>query len=480
MTAPGVRVQVQTLPPPRSVPTDSGVAFMAGITYQGKLKAQAVQSLDQFVTIFGPRQTFSILYDAVDCFFREGGNTAYIGRVVGPNPVYATHTLLDGSSGNSLIVNANSPGAWGNAIKVAVLTPLVSGYRIQIQDSSGNPLETSPDLTTQADAVSWASQYSNYVTIAVGGGSNPPAVVAGALLTSGNDDHANAVDAQWLNALNLFTSDLGPGQVLAPGRTTATGQGQLSDHAAANNRIAICDLPDDPVVANLVSDAAAAGGTANEQYSAVFTPWLRVAGVTAGTTRVVPPSGAVAGVIARNDGINNAGTAAAGNDGQFQSVIGLSQAAFTDSQRDTLNTGGVNVIRPMLGGFRIYGYRSLADPIQNPAWLQLTVGRYLMDLVARCKYVGENYVFRTIDGQGHTQADYAGDLGALCQADYQAGILYGQSASDAYNVDTGPTVNTPTTIANGELRAVVAVRPSPFAELVTVLIVNTPITQAVS
>jgi hypothetical protein len=47
-------------------------------------------------------------------------------------------------------------------------------------------------------------------------------------------------------------------------------------------------------------------------------------------------------------------------------------------------------------------------------------------------------------------------------------------------VDVGPTVNTPASLANNELRAQVSVRVSPDSELITITIVNVPITEAVA
>jgi hypothetical protein len=188
----------------------------------------------------------------------------------------------------------------------------------------------------------------------------------------------------------------------------------------------------------------------------------------------------MAGLIARNDALSNPNTPAAGEQGQFRTVINASQQNFTDANRQTLNNSGVNVIRNMLGGFRNYGYRSLANPVTLPSWLDFGNVRYLMSLVSRCQAVGERYVFSQIDGTGNTQADYGADLASLCQADWAAGQIFGDVPETAFNVDTGPSVNTPTVIANNELRANVSVRPSPMAELVTILIVNTPITQVVS
>lgn len=481
MTRPGVQVSVSTSVPPRSTPTDAGVAFFAGLCDRGSIvKPTLVQSLDQFTTLCGARVSYSILYDAVDIFFREGGNAVYIGRVCGPAAASATKNLLDAGAAISLVVNANSPGTWGNSIKVGVVAGQVSGYAIQVQDASSNILETSYDLTTQADAISWANQYSQYLLLTLGASANAPTTIAPALLTGGADDRNNITDTQWLNALNTFTPDLGPGQVAAPGRTATTGTQQLVAHAAANNRVALIDLVDTPTIATLTSGGAAAASAGNGQYAACFTPWLICPGVVAGTSRTVPPSAAMAGLISRNDLLNNPNTPAAGANGIFRTVIGLSQVNFTDANRQTLNNSGVNVIRSLLGSFRNYGYRSLASPVSLPSWLDFGNVRYLMSLAARCQAVGENYVFAQIDGTGNTQSDYGAALSALCQADWQAGQIYGDTPETAFNVDTGPAVNTPTVISNNELRANVSVRPSPMAELVTILIVNTPITQVVS
>jgi phage tail sheath protein FI len=266
---------------------------------------------------------------------------------------------------------------------------------------------------------------------------------------------------------------------MMPGRTTSASANALSAVARDYNRVALIDLPDNGSASAIIASSVTSSGTAPE-YVGHFAPWLRAPGVIAGTTRIVPPSAAIAGLMARNDVANTAGTPAAGDNGVLRSITGLSQDPFTDPDRETLNYGGVNVIRPMFGDYRLYGYRSKADPGANPSWLPLNIPRYLMWLKARCLDAGEAFVFQVIDGAGRLQAEFAAALGSICQADYSAGIIYGATAEQAYNVDTGPSVNTPETIAAGELRAVVAVRPSPFAELVTILIVKTPITETVT
>lgn len=477
---PGVQVLTSTLPTPRSAPTDSGTAFMAGLTDTGPLKPKLCFSLGDFTSFFGNRVAYSVLYDAVDAFFREGGDAVYISRVVGPAATTATKNFLDAGAGISLIVNAIGPGAWGANIQVAVLAPVgATGYRLQVT-YNGVVVETSTDLQTQVDAVNWATNFSNYITVAIGASALVPVVIANQALVGGNDDRGNVTDVQWLNALNLFTTDLGPGQVLAPGRTTDVGHQQLCDHAQARNRVALLDGADTAVSATLITSATNAKATGNGQYGALFAPWIVMPGVVGSTSRTVPPSAVAAGLMARVDASDNPNTPAAGDKGQLRYGYALSQVAWDAATRQSLNDGGVNVFRTLFNGVRLYGYRSLADPTNNKPWLDFSNVRYLMWLAARCAAVGEQFLFDPIDGQGHTISDYGAALSAICQADWNAGIIYGNTAADAFSVDVSNNVNTPATIADNQLKANVAVRPDPFAELVTITIINVPITQGVS
>lgn len=482
---PGTQVLVKTSPPPRSSPTDTGAWFVVGQTDAGPLTPTLIRSMDDFIRLFGTRVAFSVLYDAMEVFFREGGSSAWVTRVVGPAAVTASKNLLDSGAGISLVVKALGPGAGsapnaGNSLKVGVAAGSVGGtFVIQVFDSNNVLLEASPNCVTQQDAITWSAG-SSYVAITLGATALVPVVVAAAALTGGADDRNNITDTQWLASLNLMGKDLGPGNVSAPGRTTDVGHTQLLDHARNMNRIGILDYPDTPTAATLITSATNAKTTGNGAYGGGFWPWVIVPGVIAGTFRTVPPSALVAGRTAIVDALYGPDTPAAGELGQSGFAVALSQAGIDATTRDQLNTAGVNVIRNMNIGIRIYGWRSLADPISQPNLLDLSISRYLMGLVARCFNVGEQFVFKPIDGQGHLISAYGGALTALCQADWESGQIYGLVASDAFAVDVGASVNTPTVLAGNELRANVTVRPSPDAELVTIQIVNVPITSDVS
>jgi hypothetical protein len=149
-----------------------------------------IQSIDQFNTVYGARQSYSVLYDAIETFFREGGNRVYIGRVVGATATTGTKTLLDSGAGVSLTVSANGPGAWSANYKVGVVAgQAANSYQIVVTDASNVVLEQSSDLLTQGAAVSWGN-YSNYIRIALGATTLNPAVITPAALSAGNDQRA--------------------------------------------------------------------------------------------------------------------------------------------------------------------------------------------------------------------------------------------------------------------------------------------------
>jgi phage tail sheath protein FI len=484
---PGVQIIQRTVPTPRSAPVDSGTWFAVGLCDFGPINRPIeIHSMDEFNTKCGGRVSYSVMYDALDTFFREGGSHAFIGRVVGPAAVQASRNLVDNAAAVSLVVKAVGPGTSGNAIKVGVVAGVGGGtFQIQVTDANSVVLEQSPDLTTQADAVAWSQSYAQYVIITTGASALVP-IVGGAnvitAMTGGTDDRNNITDTQWLAALNLFVKDYGPGQVSAPGRTTATGMTQLLDHAAANGRTAILDAPDTATSATLTTSATSAKTTGNGQYGGLFAPWVIVPGIVAGTTRTVPPSGLVAGLCAKVSGSDGPNVPAAGAKGISNYAIGLSQAGWDDATRNTLNNAGVNVIRSMLsfGDIRVFGWRSLADPQNNSAWLDLGNVRLLAEIQAEAWAIGQQYIFSQIDGQGHTIAAYGGALTAMLQRYFESGQIYGAVPSEAFVVDVGPTVNTLAVLAGNELRAAIAVRPSPMAELVTIIIVNVPVPQEVS
>ena len=472
---PGVQVSLLEIPTPVSGQTDTGTWFASGTSDRGPSSvATLIQSLDQFNTVYGARQSYSVLYDAVEVFFHEGGSRVFISRVVGPAATQGVLNLMDNAAAVSLIANANGPGAWSSGYKVGVVAGTAGGsFQIQVTDASNAVLEQSADLFTQGAAIAW-SAYSNYIRLTLGASALVPQAIAPAVLSAGNDDRGNITDTQWANALALFSAGLGPGQVSQPGRTSSVAYNQVKTHVEANNRVGILDLPNSP--SSSVLKSAAAGVTS--RFCATFAPWTVIPGITVGTIRTVPPCALIAGMLAGNDPSLGANTPAAGNNGISVYCTDLSQPDWDDATRTDLNNNACNVVRRLFGGIRNYGWRALVNSTNDPSWVDFGNGRLYMDISAELEAIGENFIFEQIDGQnGSTVNLFSAALSGAMLAHYQAGDLFGATADQAFAIDTGPTVNTLTTLANNELHAVVRMKMSPFAEAVIIQVVKRQITQ---
>ena len=501
---PGAYVGVSDAAAAGSSTGSTGTFFIAGLFQRGPV-GQAVQigSMAAFNTLLGGRVSYSSAYDAADVYFNLcPTGTIQASRVVGPAATAAHVSLNDAGQTPqpTLKVSAIGPGVDGNLLSVNVLTGPVTGtYQLQIE-YNGTIVETSPALTDPTDAVNWgtlnpaiiSSTSSKWVTVSNLGSTNTnpnPAVTESATaLTGGADDNTSVTDQIAVNGLSVFVPSLGPGQVAIPGRaTTATYEG-LAAHAQANNRLACLD----PTLGANASTTASAVTSAqtgiveagtDPSYSMMAAPWITWPGIATGTVvpswpRIVPPSAVFAGLCALNDLTNDCNIACAGNgqsptgnSGVVASAIGVNQS-FVNADRLTLDNAGVSTFIVNNGTVMLYGYQSLAT---DPDWTDLANVRFRMQLVNDALNIAEDYVFSQIDGAGTVLTDFNGALTDNLATYYAAGSLYGATAANAYSVDTGPTVNTPTTIANRQLCATENVCMSPSARTVSINIVKYPI-----
>lgn len=366
MARPGIVITSRAEPPPRSAPTDTGMAFFVGPTASGDAVPKVVRSLTEYAAAFGDRTGATDMYDAVDVFFKEGGSKLTIVRA--------------------------DTGEGGGGIT---------------------------------------------------------------------------------GALDALTKDYGPGQVVLPSSQDPDDQAAALAHAAENNRVALLDAdPSADTAAELTALADAYDDDANGRYGALFAPSVEVPGIGGAGARTVSVAALTAGIISRNDARFTANEASAGVNGESRYGTDVT-TRFTNAEYTALNDAGVNAIRSMYGGVRVYGYRTLAD--LDSGWGLLSNARLNMEIVAQAEVVAERYVFAQIDGRRVKISQFGADLAAILVPLYDAGALFGTSPSDAFFVDTGAAVNTLETIANGELRAVLAVRMSAFAEMVEIEIVKVPV-----
>ena len=469
----------------------SGTAngFIVGFTERGPVDEPVlIVSITDFEEHFGERlEGHPEVYDGVDVAFREaatragGASAIYIGRVVGDAVATATKDLIDASSKPTLAASANSPGEWGNDVDVVVA---VSGSNFTLTVKyQGSTVETSPTLANNTEAVAWAEGFSNYIVLEDLSTEYEPTgdpKVQTAELTGGAGDIAGADTANLEAALALFSRDLGPGQVVAPLMTTEAVHKAIATHCVKNNRRGLLDLADTSNHETLIAAGTALRALPEAGARFVYPLAQRgiAPGLSLGTTRRVSRACAQMGRIARSEAEGfNPNRASAGKLGDYQYLLGLSET-FNDTQREELTDAGVNVAILRRGIPVNFGNRTAVNPLTEGDWKSFSASRLVMAVAAFAGIVLEDYEFQQIDGRGYIFKKLEGDLASrACLPFYLADALFGQTPAEAFSVNTGPDVNTPTTIKAEEIKAQIALRVSATGEVLSVEIVKVPTTE---
>lgn len=480
MPAPGHTVTIGDRPAANAAAPSTANGFMVGYTEKGSTDPTLILSLADAENKLGGRVTDApTLYDSLDTAFREGATAIYVRRIVGTGAKAATKPLLDSESKTVIVLTADSVGAWGNELKVE--SKATAGNFVLTIKLAGVTVEATPSFATSAEAIEWLNANSNYVTAAAGEKTGDPKDQT-VELKEGDDKHGSATTGNLEEALDALSRDLGPGQVAAPGFTAEAVQKALLEHAAANNRRALIDLPNVTSPSELVAASTALRGVEGHaaRYGAAYSPWAVIPGLSLGATRTVPYSAVQMGLIARSEAEgNNPNKAAAGKRGRARYAQSLT-ATFTDEQRDTLNDAGVNAAILVRGVVTTYGNRTLTNPTTDPQWKSFSASRVVMGVAAKAGEVMENYDFEQIDGHGYIFKALEGDLsGDACMPYYLDNALYGTTPAEAFQVNTGPDVNTPATIEAEEIKAQIVIRVSPTGEVLEVEIVKVASTESI-
>ncbi|BBH17501.1 hypothetical protein Back2_17880 [Nocardioides baekrokdamisoli] len=291
------------------------------------------------------------------------------------------------------------------------------------------------------------------------------------LLRAAAVDASAVTQAEWATALAMLTIDLGPGQVLIPGITTTAAHDALLAHGAATGRCVLLDAAEDAAAADIATLAVSLAAAAGSTNAGLIAGWS-VFPTTSGATRVVPGSVIAAGLCGRGDAAaghaNNAPAADQGRGAGYVHGASTLSVLYSDSDHDTLNDAGVCVFRVYLGQPQLYGWVSLST---DPNYRQLNWGRMAMQLRAGIAAAASTFLFRQIDAQGFLYSELAGMLRGYLAPLWAAGALFGTSAADAFGVDVAG-VNTPSTVAAGELHAAVDASLSPHTEKVVIDVVT--------
>ncbi|BBJ46109.1 hypothetical protein GCM10017744_099720 [Streptomyces antimycoticus] len=220
-------------------------------------------------------------------------------------------------------------------------------------------------------------------------------------------------------------------------------------------------------------DAARAGIGAFEpvrsDHAALYFPQLRLTDPLTGRLRAFPPSGALAGVIARTDGERGVWKAPAGTEARLAGVYSLG-VQLTDRENGLLNPLGINCLRtfPVVGPL-VWGARTLrgADALDSE-WKYVPVRRLALHIEESLRRGLQWVVFEPNTEQLWQQIrlNASGYLHTL----FEKGAFKGGTPRQAYFVKCDKDTTTDEDIANGIVNVVVGIAPVKPAEFVIVKI----------
>ena len=197
----------------------------------------------------------------------------------------------------------------------------------------------------------------------------------------------------------------------------------------------------------------------DSSYAALYYPWIRVFDPMAGRSALIPPSGHMAGIWARNDNTRGVHKAPANE------VIGGAldtEYQITRGEQDGLNPNGINCIRAFPGrGVRVWGARTLSS---DPSWTYLNVRR-LFNMIEKSIDNGTQWVvFEPNDFALWQRINRT--VTAFLTMVWRSGALFGATPAQAFYVKCDEETNPPEARDLGMVTVEIGVAPVKPAEFV--------------
>ncbi|MFE3579759.1 phage tail sheath subtilisin-like domain-containing protein [Streptomyces vinaceus] len=197
----------------------------------------------------------------------------------------------------------------------------------------------------------------------------------------------------------------------------------------------------------------------DSKYAALYYPWIKAFDPATGQSRLVPPSGHIAGIWARNDSERGVHKAPANE--VVRGAVDL-ELQITRGEQDLLNPIGVNCIRAFPGrGIRVWGARTMSS---DPAWRYLNVRRYFNYLEESILIGTQWVVFEPNDH--HLWARIRRNVSAFLVNEWRNGALFGARPEEAYYVKCNEETNPPESVDLGRVICEIGIAPVKPAEFV--------------
>ncbi|MFC8956500.1 phage tail sheath family protein [Streptomyces sp. NPDC057101] len=482
----------------------TATAAFVGFTEKGPFnEAVLVTSWTQYTTLFGDFVPGAYLPQAVYGYFLNGGGNCYVvslGSGIATADQAAPAALeaparveLAGPGGTrpALTVGLTAAGsaAPGGPVTVEVEDATDGGddaFKLVVR-RDGKVEEVYDNVSTKKGPanVLTAVKQSTLITVEEVKGSTlarpvkgakaslTPVRPSGAPATSGSDvspglyigDTAARTGLSGLEALDDITMVAVPDLMAAyqAGAVDAEGvkavQLELIAHCELmGDRVAIID-PLPGLNASQVREWRQEYSAFDSKYAGLYWPWVNVMNPAEKKAELIPPSGHIAGIWARNDDTRGVHKAPANE--VMRGVLNPA-LAVTKGEQAILNPIGVNCLRSFPGqGVRVWGARTLSS---DPEWRYINVRR-LFNYVEKSILDGTSWVVF----EPNTPRLWAGvsrTIEAFLTRVWRSGALFGRSPSEAFFVRCDDTNNPPENRDAGILTIDIGIAPVKPAEFV--------------
>ncbi|MET9383055.1 phage tail sheath subtilisin-like domain-containing protein [Streptomyces sp. NPDC002928] len=486
----------------------TSVAAFVGLTPTGPLNEPTlVTNWTQYVASFGEFTDGYYLAHSVYGFFQNGGSAAYVVRVGGAAegaPVNGSGpAAVTGSTAKALPageptqvgtfnVTAIASGSNG-ALSVEVADPEGDGpaERFKLIVKDGDKAVESFDVTAKKGGrnyvVTQVKERSQLITVTEAApaaqlarpDNQTVALVAPAApavpAKSGDDSHpgpaqylgdsADRTGFGGLEAVDEISMVAVPDLMAAYQRgaidlenVKAVQLGLIAHCELMGDRVAIIDPPPGLNARQIRVWRQETAGY-DSKYAALYYPWIKTFDPAAGQSRLIPPSGHVAGIWARNDSERGVHKAPANE--VVRGAVDL-EIQITRGEQDLLNPIGVNCIRSFPGrGIRVWGARTLSS---DPAWRYLNIRRYF-NYLEESILIGTQWV--VFEPNDHALwARIRRNISAFLVNEWRNGALFGQRAEEAYYVKCDEETNPPESVDVGRVVCEIGIAPVKPAEFV--------------
>ena len=515
--APGVYVEEVSAGPRPIEGVATSTAGFVGQTTRGPTAVRLVTSWSEFERWYGGHAGVKLSYlpYAVQGFFANGGQRAFVGRIVGPGAVAAQGLLETDNAAQSLALEAIGPGTWGNRIFAKVSDGTRSGFRLRIAYYSvapplphvdftdpaniNDPNRREPDFLEDFDNLGFDPLGANYVKTTVNGAScfviaewsdtaqpgDRPNNTAGfvQLVTAAGTDGAAVTAPDYIGNSALPTNERTglaalelideiallcvPDEVhptLLPADRAAVMGAVIDQCEKLKDRFAVIQLDENPGAAQGIMPPR------DTKYAAVYHPWIRVYDSHIRDTVLIPPGGHVVGIYARTDIERGVHKAPANEDVRgiilrdLDANTGPLKYRLTKGDQDILNPRGVNVIRDFRSdrrGVRVWGARTLTS---DPMWKYVNVRRLFIYIEESIDEGTQWVVFEPNDEP--LWAAVKRTITNFLIRVWKSGALMGVTQDEAFFVKCDRTTMTQDDIDNGRLICLIGIAPVKPAEFV--------------